>query len=284
MKKNSDIKIFNGGVAIVTGGASGIGLSLGKALAENGCEVVLADINVSLAEEAAAGICDAGGKASAVKLDVSNYEAVQSIVHGTFDRCGRLDYLFNNAGIAINGKFQDHDTGDWDRCLNVNLKGVVHGMRAAFPVMEKQGFGHIVNTASLAGIFPWPTTIAYTAAKHAVVGISTALRAEIAQTGIRVSVLCPGTVQTAVFEHGGKNGRWVGDFSEEKVAALLEGAKAMNSDTFAIKALKQVARNKPIIVLPAGYKILWWMNRLSPSLGISVSSLISKAVFKKVDR
>ncbi len=282
MKKNNGIKIFDGGVAIVTGGASGIGLSLGKTLAARGCEVVLADINDKQAEEAAAGIRDTGSKASSVKLDVSNLEAVQSVVRETFDRCGRLDYMFNNAGIAINGKFQEHETSDWDRCLNVNLKGVVHGVRAAFSVMEKQGFGHIVNTASLAGIFPWPTTIAYTAAKHAVVGISTAMRAEIAQTGIRVSVLCPGSVQTAIFEHGSKNGRWVGNFSDEKVAALFKGAKAMDSDKFAVKALKQVARNKPIILLPSEYKILWRINRLSPSLGISVSSMISKAVFKKV--
>ncbi len=283
MNKKNNIKIFNGSVAIVTGGASGIGRSLGKELAARGCQVVLADINTDQAEKAAAAIRADGGKAASVKLDVSDFDAVKTVVHDTVEQYGMLDYIFNNAGIAINGKFQDFSTEDWNRCIDINLKGVVNGVRAAFPIMDKQGFGHIVNTASLSGIFPWPTTIAYTAAKHAVVGISTAIRAELAHTGIRVSVLCPGTVRTDIFEHGGKNGRWVGNFSEEKVEKLFELARGMDPDKFAIKSLKKIARNKPIIIFPAGYKILWWIYRLSPSLGISFANKISQAIFKKTE-
>ncbi len=283
MKKNNNIKIFSGGVAIVTGGASGIGRSLGKELAARGCQVVLADINSDQAKETAAAICTTGGKATSAKLDVSDFDATNSLIQEIVDQYGRLDYIFNNAGIAINGKFQDFGTEDWNRCIDINLKGVVHGVRSAFPVMEKQGFGHIVNTASISGIFPWPTTIAYTAAKHAVVGISTAMRAELAHTGIRVSVLCPGPIRTDIFEHGGKNGRWVGNFSEDKVEKLFEKAQAMDPEKFAIKALKKIAQNKPIIILPAEYKFLWWIYRFSPSLGIFFGKMISRAILKRTE-
>ena len=283
MNRSKDIKIFNGGIAIVTGGASGIGRSLGKALACRGCTVVLADINAVQAKKVSEEIRAEGGRAAAVELDVTDFDAVKAVVRDTSEKYGRLDYIFNNAGIAINGKFQDFETKDWERCININLRGVVHGVRAAFPVMEKQGFGHIINTSSTAGIFPWPTSIAYTTTKHAVVGLTTALRAEVANTGVRLSALCPGTIQTPLIEQGGKNGRWVGVHSEEKVRELFKGAQAMNSDKFAEQALKQIARNKPVIIIPSGYKLLWWIYRLSPSFGISIARMISQTVFKKIE-
>ncbi|MCU0821114.1 MAG: SDR family oxidoreductase [Spirochaetes bacterium] len=283
MNNSENIKIFNGGVAIVTGGASGIGKSLGKALASRGCTVVLADINGLQAKKTAEEIRAEGGRAWPAELDVTDFNAVKAVVNDTINKYGRLDYIFNNAGIGINGKFQDFETKDWERCININLRGVIHGVRAAFPVMEKQGFGHIINTASTAGIFPWPTSIAYTTVKHAVVGLSTALRAELAHTGVRISVLCPGTIQTPLIEQGGRDGRWVGPHSEEKVVELFNGSGAMNPDKFAEKALKQIAKNKPVMVIPSGYKILWWMYRLSPSFGITVSSKISQTIFKKVE-
>lgn len=283
MKKGSGIRTFKGGVAIITGGASGIGRSLGKALAARGCEVILADINMEDAEAAASEFKSMGGKAAADRLDVTDFDAVKALVAKTAGRCGRIDYMFNNAGIAVNGRFQDFRGSDWDRCININLRGVVHGIRAVFPVMEKQGFGHIVNTASFAGVFPWPTSVAYTAVKHAVVGMSAAIRAEIAHTDIRISVICPGTIRTAIFEQGGRNGRWVGDFSEEKVEELFASARGITPDRFAEKSLKQVARNKPIIVIPSEYKLLWRLYRLSPSLAISLANIISRAIFKKVE-
>ncbi len=283
MNNGDNIKIFNGAVAIITGGASGIGRSLGKALALRGCTVVLADINFPLAKKTAEQICAEGGRAIPAELDVTDFDAVKSVVNDTVNKYGRLDYIFNNAGIGINGRFQYFETKDWERCININLRGVINGVRAAWPVMEKQGFGHIINTASTAGIFPWPTSIAYTATKHAVVGMSTALRAEAAQTGVRISVLCPGTIQTPLIEQGGRNGRWVGPHSEEKIEELFRGSYAMSPDKFAEQALRQIARNKPIIIIPSGYKLLWWINRLSPALAISVAGMISRTIFKKIE-
>jgi short-subunit dehydrogenase len=284
MGGKTQLRTYKNATAIITGGASGIGRSLGKALARRGCNVVLADIQFEMAQAVVAEIESAGGSATAAKLDVTDAQAVNTLLQDTFEAHGRVDYMFNNAGIVINGKFHDYAMTDWQRVIDINLLGVVHGTYAAHRIMAKQGFGHIINTASTAGLFPWPTTIAYTATKHAVVGLTTAIRAEMAGSGITTSVLCPGTIQTPVIADGAKSERWVGTYSEEKLKELFKSAKGiMDPDRFAEKALKQIAKNKPVIVIPAAYKILWWMNRLSPSLAVSMSAKINEAIFKKIE-
>ena len=282
MGGSAQLRTYNNATAVITGGASGIGRSLGKALAQRGSTVVLADIQFEMAQTVAKEIESAGGSAPAAKLDVTDAQAVNTLLQDTLEEHGRVDYMFNNAGIAINGKFHDFAITDWQRCIDINLLGVVHGIYAAYPIMAQQGFGHIINTASTAGIFPWPTTIAYTATKHAIVGLTTALRAELAQSGITTSVLCPGAIQTAIIEDGTKSERWAGNYSEEKLKKFFEGVSGMDPDLFAEKALNQVAKNKPVIVIPARYKMLWWANRLSPSLGISIATQIYQAIFKKI--
>ncbi len=282
LEKSEDLRTYEGAVAIVTGGASGIGKALGQELAARGCEVVLADLQLDMATEVAAKICEQGGKATACALDVTDADAVELLVKNTFERCQRLDYMFNNAGIALNGKFEDFELKHWRNTIDINLMGVVYGVRAAHKFMSKQGFGHIINTASFAGIFPWPTTIAYTASKHAIVGMSTALRAELAGTGIQVSVLCPGTIMTPMIEKGASPERWVGTYSTEKLETFFKGASGMEPDVFSSKALDQVAKNKPIIVLPASYKMLWWINRVSPTLAMGLSQKIYGAILKRI--
>jgi NAD(P)-dependent dehydrogenase (short-subunit alcohol dehydrogenase family) len=276
------LRIYKGGVAVVTGGASGIGRALAEQLAARGCEVVLADLNHQEATEVAANICARGGTASAKSLDVTDAKAVASVFHDTWERCGRLDYVFNNAGIALNGRFRDFELSHWRKVIEINLMGVVNGAKAAETYMVEQGFGHIVNTASFAGLFPWPTTIPYTASKHAIVGLSTAMRAELADSGIRVSVLCPGTIMTPMIENGASPERWVGSYSQEKLDTLFQGARGMQTDKFAEKALNRIAKNDPVIVLPSSYKLLWSINRLSPSLAIKLSRTIYQAILKRV--
>ncbi len=279
---DNELRTYDGGVAIVTGGASGIGKALGQELASRGCEVVLADLNIEEAAAVAEKINADGGTATAEPLDVSDADAVTSLVQSIWQRCGRLDYMFNNAGIAINGKFEDFEVSHWRKVVEINLMGVVHGVKSAETVMSQQGFGHIVNTASFAGLFPWPTTIAYTATKHAVVGLSTAMRAELADAGIQVSVLCPGTILTPMIENGASTERWVGSYPQEKLDALFQNAQGMEVDAFAEKALDQVAKNKAVIVLPSVYKLLWNINRLSPPLAIGLSRKIRQAILKQV--
>ena len=274
MPLNKAIRIFDGATAIVTGGASGIGRALAEELAKRGCDVVLADLQIELAEEVASEIHVAGGKAKAVKMDVTEFSAMERLVQETFKRAGRLDYIFNNAGIAIGGNVNHFGIEDWNQIIDVNLGGVINGVQAAYKVMMAQGFGHIVNTASLAGLMTAPGNVAYATTKHGIVGLSTSLRAEAAQTGVRVSVLCPGFVRTAILEGGGKYGKILIDMSPEqqrRMLEMIEKFKPMCPDVFAKKALNLIAKNKAIIVLPSRWKLFWWVHRLFPSLEISLA-------------
>src|ERR671915_112136 len=183
--------------AIVTGGASGIGRAIAAALVARGVNVTVADLNGAGAEQVAAELSAGGaGQAAAAKLDVTNADAVAALYRSIRDEHGSLDYVFNNAGIAIGGLAEELTLDHWNKAIDVNLKGVVHGVHAAYPIMLAQGAGHIVNTASLAGLVPMPMGIPYTATKHAVVGLSLGLRAEAASRGVKVSVVCPGFVDT----------------------------------------------------------------------------------------
>jgi NAD(P)-dependent dehydrogenase (short-subunit alcohol dehydrogenase family) len=255
------LRTYDGAVAIITGGASGIGRALAEALAERGATVVLADLQIELASEVAASLVAAGRKASAAEIDVTDFAAVDHLVRETAAAHGRLDYIFNNAGIGIGGEVRHYQIEDWTRVFDVNLHGVANGVQAAYPVMLKQGFGHIVNTASMAGLMPAPGTASYAAAKHAVVGLSTSLRIEAARFGVRISVICPGVIQTPILHGGGKFGKMLINIPRELEAQYWKALRPMPVDRFARKVLRAVAKNKPIIIVPARWKLVWWMNR-----------------------
>jgi len=275
------IRIYDGGTAIVTGGASGIGRALSEELARRGCEVVLADLQIELAQEVASGIRALGGKANAVRVDVTDFPAMESLVQETVIRTGRLDYLFNNAGIAIIGDIKLYRIEDWNQIVDTNLRGVINGIQAAYKIMMEQGFGHIVNTASISGLIPSPATVAYTTVKHGVVGLSKSLRAQTGHKGVRVSVLCPGVIRTPLLV-GGKYGRVLVNIPTERLLRMWEKTKPMSPDLFAKKALNLVAKNKAIIVVPWWWKIFWWVTRLSPSLGIILAQKNAQVMRKQL--
>ena len=270
MEHNTTLRIFDGAVAIMTGGASGIGRALSEALARRGACVVLADRQFTLAQEVAAGIQARGGKASAVELDVTNFTAVDQLVRATAQAQGRLDYMFNNAGIAIGGEVRLCQIEDWDAVLNVNLHGVVNGVQAAYPVMLSQGYGHIVNTASMAGLLPMPAAVSYATTKHAVVGLSKSLRVEAAPYGVRVSVLCPGFIRTPIL-YGGKYGKQLQPMPPEVQEKFIRQYRPMDPAVFAEKVLDALARNKALIIVPGWWRLLWWISRLSPALEFSLA-------------
>jgi NAD(P)-dependent dehydrogenase (short-subunit alcohol dehydrogenase family) len=260
------VSAYKGKIAIMTGGASGIGRSMAEELARRGAEVVVADLQEELAAEVAEGIRAAGGAATAARLDVTDAEAFDALVAGTIERAGRLDYLFNNAGLAVGGEASRYTLDDWRLVLDVDLRGVVHGVQAAYTRMIAQGSGHIVNTASMAGLVPTPVTVAYCAAKHAVVGLSASLRVEAAHYGVHVSVVCPGVIRTPILVGGGRYGKLLHDMSEDDQLALWEQLKPMDADVFARKTLDAVARNKAIIIHPAWWRFVWWLTRMWPGL------------------
>jgi NAD(P)-dependent dehydrogenase (short-subunit alcohol dehydrogenase family) len=262
-------------VAIVTGGASGIGRALGAALVRRGDRVVLADVDGEAAAAVAEQLTAAGpGVATAAAVDVREADAVASLVSGTAERHGRLDLLFNNAGLGIGGAAEELDLAHWDRAIDVNLRGVVHGVHAAYPLMLRQGYGHIVNTASLAGLLPMPGSAPYATTKWAVVGLSLSLRAEGAARGVRVSVVCPSGVDTPILDKG-----MPADLprvpSVEAVDARamitrLSGGRLYSADTLAGDVLRGVDRNRPVIVAPRQARVMWRLMRLSPSLVLRV--------------
>jgi NAD(P)-dependent dehydrogenase (short-subunit alcohol dehydrogenase family) len=209
-------------------------------------------------------------RAKASRLDVTDFAAVDSLIQQTVAANGRLDYLFNNAGIVIAGEAQHYQIEDWNRVIDVNLRGVVNGIQAGYPILRRQGFGHIVNTASIAGLVPMPGLLSYCATKHAVVALSTSLRVEAAVAGVYVSVLCPGAVETAIVG-GGKFGKLLQPAPVEVQRKLWEKGRPITPERFAVAALAAIARNRAIIVIPWWWKVLWWINRLSPSLALRLA-------------
>jgi NAD(P)-dependent dehydrogenase (short-subunit alcohol dehydrogenase family) len=265
------LRTYRDAVAIVTGGASGIGRALAEGLAGGGAAVVVADRQGAMAREVAAGIAARGGRAEAVALDVADREAVERVVGRAFEGHGRLDYLFNNAGVSVAGLASAHEPADWDLLLDVNLRGVVHGVQAAYPRMIAQGFGHIVNTASITGLSPAPGLVGYSMTKHAVVGLSLGLRVEAAREGVRVSALCPGLIRTPILT-GGAFGRMVGDVDPEKLRTYLERLRPTDPADLAARTLRDVARNRAISIHPARWRALWWLHRLSTGLSLGLAS------------
>ena len=259
------LRTFEGAVALVTGGASGIGAALGRELARRGAAVVLADRDSAEAEAEAGRVAAAGGRAQARALDVRDAAAVDAAVADVFARHGRLDYLFNNAGIAVGGEAVDLRLEDWREAVEVNLMGVVHGVQAAWPRLAAQGFGHVVNTASMAAFLPTALAAPYGTTKSAVLGLSLALRLEGEPRGLRVSALCPGVIRTAILD-GGRHGRLRNFIPAATLAALNERLRPMDADLFAEKALDDVARDKGVIVHPRGWRVVRLLQSTCPWL------------------
>jgi NAD(P)-dependent dehydrogenase (short-subunit alcohol dehydrogenase family) len=195
------MKTLRGRVAVVTGAASGIGLALAERFAAEGMKVVMADIEGPALAAAAEGLRKTGAALLATRVDVSSPEDVERLARETYAAFGAAHVLCNNAGVAVLGAVHEHTLADWQWVINVNLWGVIHGVRAFLPRMLGGGDeGHIVNTASMAGLTTAPFMSVYDVTKHGVVALSESLYKELQVTGapIGVSVVCPGLINTAI--------------------------------------------------------------------------------------
>jgi NAD(P)-dependent dehydrogenase (short-subunit alcohol dehydrogenase family) len=192
-------------VAVVTGGAGGIGLALARAFAARGARIVLADVDAAALARAEQELAASGAEALGVVADVTRRESVAALADAAFGRFGAVHLLCNNAGIAVAGPLVGADAGDWRKAMDVNFWGVVHGIDAFLPRMiaQRQG-GHVVNTASMAGLVGMQWLGIYCATKFAVVGLSESLRRELEPHGIGVSVLCPMLVATRIAENSAR--------------------------------------------------------------------------------
>ena len=180
-------------VAVVTGAGSGIGEGIARAAVAAGMNVVVADIDVANAERVAT---ELGERAVAVTVDVSRLASVEALRDASLAHYGAVHLLCNNAGVWGGALMQEADIEDWKVLIDVNLYGVINGVKAFLPLLIEQGEGHIVNTASMGGLISGPPEGLYTTTKFAVMGLSEALLLEVANQGVGVSVLCPGLVNT----------------------------------------------------------------------------------------
>jgi NAD(P)-dependent dehydrogenase (short-subunit alcohol dehydrogenase family) len=195
---------FRERVAFVTGGASGIGLGITRALLDAGCKAVIADLRPDHIAEAKSALAAAGNSLLALELDVTDRAAMAAAADQVEQAFGRIDILVNNAGVGIEGPLREATWADWDFGVGVNLGGVVNGLQAFLPRIRAGGRGgHVVNTASLAGLVQMPSWMAiYATAKAAVIALSEAIRDDLAQDGIGVTVLCPGPIKSRIHELG----------------------------------------------------------------------------------
>lgn len=237
---------------------------------------MVADIDAEGAEAEASALRAKGWEAVARTVDVTDAEAVERMVAGVERRWGQVDFLFNNAGIVYIGELLDMGDDAWRRTIDVNLWGVVNGVRAAYPRMVKQGSGCIVNTASIAGLGPAPGFTIYAASKHAVVGLSQSLRAEARKYGVQVNVLCPGFISTPMV----KNAKFMKIDGAAAAAGVRKRTSFAEPDQVAADLMKGIERDTAVIVTPATARLALSILRYAPFTGEFFAGKFIEAIRK----
>lgn len=262
---------FKNKIAIVTGGAAGLGKALCLELGRRGSIVVVVDIDQDGAQQVSLDINEAGGEAIFGYFDVTIYRNAQQILKDVIRKFGRIDIIFNNAGTAIQGETRDLTVEHWQNVIDVNLMGVIYGAISAYEIMGRQKEGRIVNIASLAGLIPIPNEIPYCTSKWAVVGFTRSLREEGQGLGVKVNLVCPGLMHTSIYDKIA----WVN--VDRRKSIHIRMAKYFTTPTKAAGIiLRGVEKNRPVIIFPFYARLVWWLYRFMPCA--------FKLVFKKMVR
>jgi NAD(P)-dependent dehydrogenase (short-subunit alcohol dehydrogenase family) len=261
------VETFRDRVAVVTGAASGIGLALAERFATEGMKVVMADVEAAALERAAAAVRASAGAVLPVRVDVSRPEDVERLAGETYAAFGAAHVVCNNAGVAVLGAVHEHSLADWQWVIGVNLWGVIHGVRAFLPRMLAGGDeGHIVNTASMAGLTTAPFMSVYDVTKHGVVALSESMYKELEATGapIGVSVVCPGLINTAIMRSSrnrppelaeeGKAGPMAQAFGQALADRLVSGYPPSEVADQVLRGI----RRKRFYIVPAQPEVRQW--------------------------
>lgn len=259
MSKESLALHFRGKIVILTGAASGIGRALAIQLATAGAVVYAADVNKEGLESLCAEL-QAEGQVVPCLLDVRDGEAFIALSKEVVEARSRIDFFFNNAGVTQLGESQNIPFERWKWLLDINLMGVVHGILAVYPIMVRQKHGHIINTASIAGLTGYATASAYTASKAAVLELTRSLRSEARIHQVRISAACPGYVSSGIFVED----RIVGADLKSIIKAFP--TKMMTPQVAASHLLEGVAGGKETIVFPFSARFLWALSNWAPGL------------------
>jgi NAD(P)-dependent dehydrogenase (short-subunit alcohol dehydrogenase family) len=233
------VRILTDRVAVVTGAANGIGRAVALELARAGMHIALADVDEAGMQRTAAEIEALGRRALSVPTDVRQAAAVEHLLAQTLSGLGACHVAVNNAGVFHAASLLDAPLEQWQRVIAINLWGVIHGCRVFGAHFVKQGEGHIVNTASAAGLFPAPGMSSYSTTKFAIVGLSQQLRWELASSGVGVTVVCPGVVKTGIGKAQGSG------LEQVDVDALTR--RSPSPEGLARKVVRAVRRNRPLV-------------------------------------
>ncbi|NMB77595.1 MAG: SDR family oxidoreductase [Methanomicrobiales archaeon] len=249
-------------ICIVTGANSGIGYALSAELLKRGAIVYMAGRSRAKVEDAARTLGAGTGRARPIVVDVSSQPQVQKAIEDTVSQAGRIDLLFNNAGVGGTIPYEKVTLDDWKTIIDTNLWSVIYGVHAAIPIMLKQGSGHIVNTSSVAGIVPLPFQALYATTKFGVTGMTESLRYEFADKGLHFSTICPSNIATPIFN--------------KSIDGTSHGELRIPSDAYPVdKAaeyiLDKVAQHRGIILVPPepepeSYKKYWNENPESEAI------------------
>ena len=276
-RKIANQKSFSDKISFVTGGASGIGQAICLELGCRDSVVIVADKDLKGAQETGRKLEKIGKVGEAVFLDISNEQQFHDALCSVVKRYGRLDYLFNVAGISLVSEIRDIESQKWKDVIDVNMMGTVYGSKMAYDIMLRQGYGHIVNIASAAGLMAQPTTFAYTMSKHAIVGFTKCLIAEARDFNVDVTLVCPGYVQSNIF-----TSCELVNVAREDIIALVP-FNPMDTAKAAAKVVHGVSKRKQIVVFPFHAKFAWALCRMFPSLSIRMTGPALRE-FRKVRR
>lgn len=260
-------------VAVVTGGAGGLGLGLARGLAACGCHVALVDIDEARLESAAAELRGMGRRVSTHRCDVADRGQMQALPAAVLAAHGAVDILINNAGVSVAGRFREVDLDDMDWLIGVNFWGVVHGMKFFLPLLEVRPEAHIANVCSSFGLVGFAGKSAYGASKFAVRGLTESIRAELAGSAIGVTLVYPGPIATNLLLAGR-----AADPVQRDAEHQFLTRRALSMARVERRVIRAIQRNAPRVLIGSDYRLIDWLARVSPALAARLTARLARTM------